>query len=295
MAVNLQGYHPLRTSIPGVLHVARPNGNAAPVVLDSPHSGNQYPADFSCVTPMNIIRKAEDSFVDELFAAAPECGASLQRALFPRSYIDPNRSLQDIDLALLADPWPDPLSPSEKTRLGHGLVWRICPPDYPIYDRKLEVAEMLERIETYWRPYHETLRQSLDETHHRFGAVWHVNCHSMPTMPVPYAYGGSTGWGDFVLGDRDGSTCSPDFINFVAETLRGLGYDVRINDPYKGVELIRAHSDPEGGRHGLQIEINRSIYMDESRLERNGGFEALKKDMTRLVSAICDFARGQLA
>jgi N-formylglutamate deformylase len=284
----------LRNSIPGVLHVARPNGNAAPVVLDSPHSGTQYPADFTCVAPMNVIRKAEDSFVDELFEAAPECGASLQRALFPRAYIDPNRSLQDIDAALLAGPWPVPLCPSEKTRFGHGLVWRICPPDYPIYDRKLEVVEMQERIDTYWRPYHQALRQTLDETYRRFGSVWHINCHSMPTAPLPYAYGGASGWGDFVLGDRDGSTCSPDFTEFVAETLRSYGYDVRINDPYKGVELIRAHSNPEQGRHSLQIEINRSIYMDETRLERTAGFAVLQKDLTRLVSAVCEYARDRI-
>jgi N-formylglutamate deformylase len=285
----------LHTRIPGVLSVVKPNGNAAPVVLDSPHSGTEYPADFSCVTPMSIMRKAEDSFVDELFKAAPECGASLQTALFPRSYIDPNRSLQDIDAALLAGPWPESVCPSEKARLGHGLVWRICPPDHPIYDRKLEVSEMRDRIEIYWRPYHETLRRTLDETHERFGGVWHVNCHSMPTSVMPYAQGGISGWGDFVLGDRDGSTCSADFTHFVAETLRGYGYDVRINDPYKGVELIRAHSDPANGRHGLQIEINRAIYMDERRLERNAGFTALQDNMTRLIDAICRHARDQLA
>ena len=112
---------------------------------------------------------------------------------------------------------------------------------------------------------------------------------------MPYAQGGISGWGDFVLGDRDGSTCSADFTHFVAETLRGYGYDVRINDPYKGVELIRAHSDPANGRHGLQIEINRAIYMDERRLERNAGFAALQDNMTRLIDAICRHARDQLA
>jgi N-formylglutamate amidohydrolase len=275
-----------------VLEITKPNGAAAPVVLDSPHSGAEYPADFGCIAPIHVIRKAEDAFVDELFAAAPDRGASLLRALFPRSYIDPNRSLEDIDQMLLDEAWPEPVRPSEKTRLGHGLVWRICPPDQALYDRKLSVAEFRARIDAYWRPYHAALRHSLDETHRRFGAVWHLNCHSMPTMPAPYAPGGASGWGDFVLGDRDGSTCDPAFIDLMGETLKGYGYDVRFNDPYKGVELIRAYSNPGQRRYSVQIEINRSIYMDESSVERNGGFDDLRDNLTRLIDVVCAYARG---
>lgn len=277
--------------IPGVLEVTKPNGAAAPVVLDSPHSGSAYPADFDSIAPSHVIRKAEDAFVDELFAAAPECGASLLRALFPRAYIDPNRSVDDIDQTLLDQAWPGPVRASEKTRLGHGLVWRTCPPDHALYDRKLSVAEISARIDTYWRPYHAALRRSLDAAHHRFGAVWHINCHSMPTMAAPHASGASSGWGDFVLGDRDGSTCDPAFIGLIGETLKGFGYDVRFNDPYKGMELIRAYSDPGRRRHGVQIEINRSIYMDESNVERSGGFADLRDNLTRLIEVVCAYAR----
>lgn len=282
----------MRTLIPGVLEITNPNGATAPVVLDSPHSGTQYPDDFGCIAPAHVIRKAEDAFVDELFAAAPECGASLLRALFPRAYIDPNRALDDIDQALLDEAWPDPVRPSEKTRLGHGLVWRICPPDHALYDRKLPVAEMCGRIDTYWRPYHAALRAALDDAHRRFGAVWHINCHSMPTLVTPAAPGGSPGWGDFVLGDRDGSTSAPEFTNLIAETLRGYGYDVRLNDPYKGVELIRAYSNPGQRRFGVQIEVNRSIYMDELNVERNGGFADLQDNLTRLTEVVCAYARA---
>ncbi len=171
--------------IPGVLYVEPANGAAAPVVLDSPHSGTEYPADFAPIVPMSVVRRSEDTFVDELFVAAPDCGASLQAALFPRIYIDPNRSLSDIDVELLADTWAEPLDPSEKTRLGHGLIWRICPPDQAIYKEKLIAAEVRRRIDTYWRPYHDTLRETLDAAHGRFGAVWHVNCHSMPAGRPP--------------------------------------------------------------------------------------------------------------
>lgn len=284
----------MATDIPGVLYIKRANGNAAPVVFDSPHSGAQYPDDFDCVAPMDVVRKSEDAFVDELYAEVPECGADLQAALFPRAYIDPNRSLMDIDPELIEEHWPDPLAPSEKTRLGHGLIWRMCPPDYALYDRKLSAMEVRRRIETYWRPYHHVLAATIDNAQERFGQVWHINCHSMPAAGVPQHPGlGSGGRIDFVLGDRDGTTCDPEFTELVALTLRGLGYRVRVNDPYKGVELVRAHSDPANGRHSLQIEINRALYMDESRLERAEGFDRLQDHLTQLAAALCEYARAK--
>lgn len=120
-------------TIAGVLTVYAPIGDEVPVVFDSPHSGAEYPQDFGCIVPMNLLRTTEDAFVDELYGEAPAKGASLLAALFPRAYIDPNRSLLDLDADLLADPWPHPLEPGQKTvRLGRGLVWRTCYPDLPM-------------------------------------------------------------------------------------------------------------------------------------------------------------------
>ncbi len=282
----------LSTSIPGVLYTRKANGSSAPVIFDSPHSGTEYPHDFDFVAPFEVLRKSEDSFVDELYALVPECGANLQAALFPRSYIDPNRSLLDIDPELFEERWPEPLAPSEKTRLGHGLIWRLCPPNYVLYARKLCPKEVKRRIETYWRPYHFSLREMLDEAYARFGKVWHINCHSMPAAGVPQSPG-STGRIDFVLGDRDGTTCDPEFTALVASTLEAYGYRVRVNDPYKGVELVRAYSDPSNGRHSLQVEINRAIYMNEEKQERNPGFSVLQDNLTRLAAVLCDYARTQ--
>ncbi len=95
---------------------------------------------------------------------------------------------------------------------------------------------------------------------------------------------------DFVLGDRDGTTCAPEFTALVAGTLRGLGYDVKVNDPYKGVELVRAFSDPGSNRHSLQIEVNRRLYMDERTRMRNANFPALRQHLDRLVRVIAEYA-----
>lgn len=269
--------------------------NDVPVVFDSPHSGIMYPADFDTIVPHHVLRRAEDTHVEALYAAAPDLGATLIAANFPRSYIDANRSLLDIDAALLDSPWPGPVNASRKTEKGIGLVWRLLDTGESIYRRKLSVAEVQARISNFYSPYHATVRNAINLTHKHYGAVWHVNCHSMPaTSSVISEEGPGVERADFVLGDRDGSTCSPAFTAFVARALRDMGYDVRINDPYKGVELVRAYSDPAQQKHSLQIEVNRRLYMDENSRERHAGFDKLHADITKMIEAIATYARENM-
>jgi N-formylglutamate deformylase len=277
--------------IPGVLWHRQPEGGALPLVLDSPHSGSLYPEDFSYCCPFPALRRAEDAYVDELFAAAPIHGASLIGALFPRSYIDPNRAADDVDPGLLTKPLPPWLVPRQVTRVG--LVRRHAQPGIPIYDRKLRPDEVLARIEDYHTPYHRVLDETCDELHRQFGAVWHLNCHSMPSRGNRRE-GVKGEHGDFVLGDRDGTTCAGEFTEFVARFLRGHGYDVRVNEGYKGVEIIRRQGRPAQNRHSLQIEVDRSLYMDQKTLERLPGFCRLQDDLGRLVEAIARYIRAQL-
>lgn len=268
-----------------------PAGTRAPVVLDSPHSGTVYPEDFRPAAPLSALRKAEDAFVDELYACGPRLGATLIAARFPRSYIDPNRSLLDIDTSMLDAPWPGPAAASRKTDLGIGLIWRVLDTGEPIYARKLGVAEVRRRITDFHQPYQKALKDALDATQAHFGSVWHLNCHSMPAVSsVISEEGPGRPRADFVLGDRDGTTCDPQFTAFVAGLLSGMGYEVKVNDPYKGVELVRAFSDPAAGRHSLQVEVNRRLYLDEGTGSRTPGFARLARDIERMVNAICDYA-----
>jgi len=268
-----------------------PSGHAVPLVLDSPHSGSDYPEDFRAAVGREALRQAEDSFVDELYGSGPSLGATLIAARFPRSYIDPNRSLLDIDASLMDAPWPGPAVPSRKTELGIGLIWRVLDSGEAIYGRKLSVAEVKERIVRYHQPYQRAVKDALDATHDHFGAVWHVNCHSMPAMSGRISEEGpGKPRADFVLGDRDGTTCEPAFTALVAQSLRGMGYEVKINDPYKGVELVRAFSDPAAQRHSLQIEVNRRLYLDERTREKSSGYAELKRDIDRLLKNIADHA-----
>jgi N-formylglutamate deformylase len=266
-----------------------PPGSPVALVLDSPHSGEWYPDDFDHAPPRAVVRQAEDTHVARLWGGAPAQGVALLEARFPRAYIDANRSLADIDVDLLADAWPDPVSPSRKTQQGIGLVWRLARSGTPMYSRKLASAELRARIDRCWRPYHEALDALVDERHRAFGGVWHVNCHSMPAVGDEMADDAGRERADFVLGDRDGSTCDPAFTRLVADTLGALGYRVAINDPYKGVEIVRRHGRPHENRHSLQIEIKRTLYMDETTLEPHAGFPALQRDLEALTGEIVAF------
>jgi len=272
-----------------------PVGATLPLVLDSPHSGEHYPEDFDHVPPRAIVRRAEDTHVARLYRAATGVGATLIEATFPRAYIDANRSLVDLDPLLLADDWPDPVTPSRKTEQGIGLVWRIARGGAPLYDRKLSAVEVRRRIDRWYLPYHAALATEIDALHRAFGAVWHINCHSMPAVGDANADDPGRERADFVLGDRDGTTCASAFTNLVAETVRGMGYAVAVNDPYKGVELVRRHGRPAEHRHSLQIEIKRTLYMDEDSLELTAGYVRLERDLARLMVVLAGFVADRAA
>lgn len=278
--------------LPGVLTSRRPTGPALPLVLDSPHSGRDYPEDFGHAVPVELLRRAEDAFVDELIESAPDHGATLLTALFPRSYIDPNRHEHEIDLAMLGEPWPHPVVASEKSEMGLGLVRRLIKGSVDIYDRLLAVEEVRARIEGFHRPYVAELERLLDSAHAAHGTAWHVNCHSMRS--AGRRRGQSIPRADIVLGDRDGTSCDQIFTRYVAEVARDLGYRVALNDPFKGAELVARFGRPADARHSLQIEINRALYMDEDRIEKRADFAAFKRDMDRMIGAIADYVRDRI-
>ena len=267
-----------------------------PLVLDSPHSGFAFPADFRSRLSEFDLREGEDCFVDQLYLPATERGVGLIAARAPRTYIDLNRHVADIDLALLeVGGWPGELVPSGKARLGKALVWRTLDDGRDIYDRKLAVDEVQRRIEAFHRPYHDAVRDRIEATHARFGRSWHLDCHSMNAVGGAQGEGGAgRARADFVLGDRDGTTCDAHFTELVRGVLAGMGFDVRINDPYKGVELVRAYSDPAQGRMSLQVEINKRLYMDETTRKKNAGFEPLQRQLATLIDTVLDYATSEL-
>jgi len=260
------------------------------LVLDSPHSGTYYPADFEHACDLITLRRAEDTHVEKLFSFAPELDAAWVEALFPRSYLDVNRGLTEIDPVLLDAMWPYPsdlVIDNAKIRLGKSLVWRLTDEGEPIYDRLLPVSEVQHRIDTCWKPYHAALTTAIDQALDHHGFCIHLNCHSMPAVASSHAteFPGLV-HADFVIGDRDGTTASPSLSHLICEHLRARGYTVSYNHPYKGVEIVKRHGRPAVNCHSIQLEINRKLYMDEMSLEIKPEFDALQATLRSLIEML---------
>ena len=154
-----------------------------------------------------------------------------------------------------------------------------------MYARKLTVAEVQRRIDRCYLPYHAALAAELDALHRAFGAVWHINCHSMPAVGDANADDPGRARADFVLGDRDGTTCAPEFTALVAATLRGIGYTVAINDPYKGVEIVRRHGRPaRTPAQPADRDQSPPLHGRGRRSSPNGGYAKLEADLERLLA-----------
>ena len=263
-----------------------PLGAAVPIVIDSPHSGMIWPEDFLPSAPRAAILTTWDAFVDELWSAAPTAGASLLSARFPRAYVDVNRAVDDIDPALLAEPWPSPLTPSDYTARGMGLIRRDALPGVPMYDRKLSIAEVRHRIDACYAPYRTALAERIETVRTEFGAVWHINAHSMKSRGNAMNVDSGVARPDFVVSDRRGTTADPSHTAWIAEWLRARGHVVQVNDPYLGGDLVRTHGSPATGRHSIQIEINRALYMTEATFARGARFGEIRALCGELVRAL---------
>lgn len=282
-----QARHGARHNVCMTLLVRHLPGHAA-LVLDSPHSGTDYPHDFGFACDLAVLRRAEDTHVEKLYDFASELGVHWIEAGFPRSYLDANRDVSELDVAMLDGAWPHAVATEPallaKVRLGKGLIWRMTDEGLPLYARPLSVAEVERRIEHCWRPYHAAVAQAIDDAHAVHGYSLHINCHSMPSVAASHAtdFPGQA-HADFVVGNRDHSTSSQALAEAVCVFLRARGHQVSLNHPYKGVELVRRYGDPARHRHSLQLEINRKLYMDEQTLELNAGYAPLKADLQALV------------
>ena len=267
-----------------------PPGPRGPAVVASPHSGSDYPAEFvraSRLGPL-ALRKSEDCYVHELFGQAPAAGAPLIRALFPRAYVDVNREPYELDPAMFEDALPDFVNrTSPRVAVGLGTIAGVVAEGEPIYPGKLRFAEAEARLDRCYRPYHAALEALLCETLAQFGCCLLIDAHSMPSASAREP---SRQRVDIVLGDRMGTACHPLVTRTAERVLRRRGYSVALNTPYAGGFTTRHYGRPQDERHCLQVEINRSLYMDERTLARRAGLARLASDMAELVKTLADLA-----
>jgi len=272
-----------------------PVHQTAPVVFASPHSGADYPPEFVAASRLDplALRKSEDSFVDELFAAAPAMGAPLLRARFPRAYLDANREPFELDPRMFADRLPAYVNTrSPRVAAGLGTIARVVSSGADIYRSKLRFDEALHRVNACYRPYHAALAGAIDRTLARFGVCLLIDCHSMPSVGGPADADSGRRRVDIVLGDCHGTSCDRQLTELARRTLGQRGYVVRRNVPYAGAYTTRHYGAPQRGVHALQIEINRALYMDEASFRKTPGFARLAGDLGALIE---EFTRSPMA
>lgn len=272
--------------------IAAPAALTSPFIYASPHSGRRYPAELLRLSRLGRqgLRQSEDGYVDLLFDAAPSEGAPLLSALFPRAWVDVNRSRDELDQRMFADPLPMTAETrSSRVRAGLGVIPRIVADGHDIYARKLRYLEARRRLAACYDPYHAALRTLIDDAFQRFGCAVVIDCHSMPSAGgAPFREGDRAI--DFVLGDRFGSSCAPSLTAAVEGALAARGYTVSRNAPYAGGFVASAYGRPNEGVHVLQIEINRALYLDETLMAPGQGFARLKADLTGLMREMTAYA-----
>jgi N-formylglutamate amidohydrolase len=271
---------------PGIFIRHDPDTDPVPVVVDVSRSGREYPPEFRSPIPFTTLHDNVSMYVEELWAAAPSFGATLLYCSFPNTFIDVNRTTKDLDPAVIEGEWPTLLDPSPVAVRGLGLIKTKSRYGEALQERKLSVGEITERLVKYYDPYHRELGRVIDERHQRFGLVRQLSCHCMSATGAPTHADAGAERADFCVGDVNGTTSSPEFVEFVVAALRGYGYSVTVNDPYYGDELNSRYGAPGKGIDSVMIEINKKLFMDTKTFRRTEGFGALKKDLDRLLQAI---------
>jgi len=225
--------------------------------------------------------------VDELFLSCVDHGAPMLRALSPRSFIDLNREPYELDPRMFSGELPGYANTgSPRVAGGLGTIPRIVSEGEDIYRGRLDFAEARKRIEQIYIPYHRTLSALTNAVLAKVGEVLLVDCHSMPASATTHVAPHGAGMVDVVLGDRFGASCAEDISAFVEEKLQRHGLKVLRNKPYAGGFITQNHGAPHRGQHALQIEINRSLYMNEATLEKTAGFIPLRNVLEDVVKTL---------
>jgi N-formylglutamate deformylase len=276
------------TPIPYYLY--RPNRQTTAVVFSSPHSGRDYPEAFlqGSLLDKLALRSSEDAYIDDLFGLAPDFGAPLLVASAPRAFVDLNRSMDDLDPAAIKGVSRRP--PNARVASGLGVIPRVVSEGRTIRSGKMSYSEAIERLDQYYRPYHAQLRQLLKDTRQDFGAALLVDCHSMPSEALDTTRVRGVPRPQVVLGDRFGATCDKQTVDQVEAAFRSQGFTVMRNTPFAGAFITQNYGRPAAHQQAIQVEIDRSLYMDEATVTPNAEYEAVKQRLTGVLKQICSFA-----
>lgn len=249
-----------------------------PVLLSVPHAGRDYGTDLLVDARVSRVTLGllEDPLVDRLVEPAIAAGAAAVVALAPRALIDLNRSLDDLDPAMVSP--PADRSASHRASAGLGLIPSRLAGHGALWRHPMSAAEVQRRIDAVHRPYHDAIADALVAIRARFGVAILLDCHSMParTRSVP----------GIVLGDRHGSSCADWLARTVADVCDARAIRTARNDPYAGGEIVRRHGAPDHGIHALQIEFDRRLYLAHNARDAGSGFVRIAQLLVDIVAQV---------
>ncbi|WP_083811398.1 N-formylglutamate amidohydrolase [Asticcacaulis biprosthecium] len=268
--------------------VVRPHAAAAPVVFSLPHSGRYYPDSFVAEARQkgSALRSSEDAYVDDMVGLSPDLGVYGLACRYARAFCDVNRSPLELDARLIRGELPKAaLALSARVKAGFGVIARRLSADQEIYRSPLDMAEVNRRLDMIHGPYHEALQDLLIEAGRLARPVVLIDWHSMPSSALASLTGPRP---DIVLGNRHGDSCGDWLVRKVRTVLEGAGLRVGLNKPFAGGYIVERYGRPQAGVEALQIEINRTIYMDEATLEPHGGLDRLRGVFRSLTRSLVE-------
>lgn len=266
------------------VNIYEPQTLTSAAVFSSPHSGRRYPESFIRRTRLDplALRASEDAFIDDLFASAPRHGAPLVVAEFPRAFVDVNRADDELDPALIAA--PAIRAKTLRVSAGLGVVPRVVSEGKPIYDGKLTLNEVQARIDSCHRPYQTAVTSALRRAKENFGMGFLVDCHSMPSENSR----GTARRAEVVIGDCYGVSCGADVTDMVVGLFRRAGFRVARNAPFAGGYLTHRYGRPRQGIHAVQIELDRSLYLDEAKVTPSEDYPAFAAALQPVIAGLAN-------
>jgi N-formylglutamate deformylase len=271
--------------------IMEPLTRSTGVVFASPHSGRDYSWSFlrRSLLDEHTIRSSEDAFVDHLFAHATDCGAPLLAAVAPRAFVDLNRASDELDPALIDDVNRSGHNP--RVGSGLGVIPRVVANGRAIYRGKISRREADERLAEVWYPYHAALTRLMAEAREMFGIAILIDCHSMPHEAIENFAQSGLPRPEVVLGDRFGASASADIVEGIETAFRRAGLRVTRNAPFAGAYMAQHYGRPSRNQHAVQIEIDRSLYMNEQMIRPNANFAAMQATMRAVIGEITALGR----
>lgn len=271
--------------------IVEPSTLTSGVVFALPHSGRDYGVSFlnQSILDKISIRSSEDAFLDQLIDGIEKYGAPKIIANAPRAFIDLNRSTDELDPGLISGIKNNMRNP--RISSGLGVIPRVVSHGKEIYRGKLSLEQAQSRIEYYWKPYHKDLSNLLKRAQSIYGQSLLIDMHSMPHEAVS-TQSSFIKAPEIVVGDRFGMSSDPEFTNLIVSILKQHGFRVAKNTPFAGAFITKHHGKIKERTHAIQLEIDRSLYMDEERVSPNSGFEKLKSQLfpalIQISSLICN-------